>query len=240
MGLYAAENSFLDAFAHRRRSEGLSCLSVNWGPVASPGMATEQRVRVLEKNGLKTITADQALERLERLLSSETAQCAILSADWEKFASSYEARTGGKLLSELAVSKKRKRRTNLLEKLDSMEPDRRAEAIRRHLDSEIRRITESTKAELDDLDRGFFDLGMDSLMIVELVRDLGAEFNDDIPAAITFELSTPARLADHLLKLHFPESAFVEKKEEIEIPETENLEDALSRELSMIEEKWMN
>jgi hypothetical protein len=85
-GSYAAANSFLDGLAHYRRSLGLPALSIDWGPWADGGMASEQddaHRRRLRTNGIGTIEPRQGLKALGELLQDRAAQAVVLPVDWE-------------------------------------------------------------------------------------------------------------------------------------------------------------
>jgi acyl carrier protein len=51
-----------------------------------------------------------------------------------------------------------------------------------------------------DPERGFFDLGMDSVMAVALKSRLDEELGVDLPTTLTFEFPTSRALAEHLLE----------------------------------------
>ena len=53
-------------------------------------------------------------------------------------------------------------------------------------------------AEAVPLDKGFFDLGMDSLLAMDLRARLEAALDDTLPPTLTFDYPTTERLAGHL------------------------------------------
>ncbi|MFJ2444657.1 beta-ketoacyl reductase, partial [Streptomyces sp. NPDC087658] len=85
-GSYAAGNTFLDALAHTRRSQGLPGLSLAWGPWESEagGMfsrLTEADVRRAERGGLLPMTAERGLELFDRALEADAAL--LVPARWD-------------------------------------------------------------------------------------------------------------------------------------------------------------
>ena len=91
---YASANAALDGLAHYRRARGLPALSVQWGPWASAGMATEKdTMKRLEGQGISGITNEVGVCALSSLMSQEGGVCqaAVLPVSWPKFAS----RSGG-------------------------------------------------------------------------------------------------------------------------------------------------
>jgi acyl carrier protein len=53
-------------------------------------------------------------------------------------------------------------------------------------------------ADAIDATKGFFDLGLDSLMAVQLRRRLSALLGETLPVTLTFKYPTIATLSEHL------------------------------------------
>jgi acyl transferase domain-containing protein/acyl carrier protein len=104
LGAYAAANSFLDALACRRHGRGQPALSVNWGLWSEAGMALgyeSNSVRELAERGVGSMTNEQGLEALARLMQQPAAQIAVLPVDWRKWAELYPSYIGSPLLTSL-------------------------------------------------------------------------------------------------------------------------------------------
>ncbi len=82
---YVGANSFLDNFAHYRRSLGLPAMTINWGVIGDVGfVARSGNVGgLLYKQGWKAFSLQQACEVLEQMLLTNPVQRVATDSDWE-------------------------------------------------------------------------------------------------------------------------------------------------------------
>ena len=189
-GNYAAANSYLDALAHERRAEGLPALSVNWGPWAEGGMASRNgSERRFESTVLRPMRPDAAFAALETALAGSRVQVAIFDADWS------HAQHVPALLSELLPKSSE---PGFLKILESAEASRRSDLLRSHVRETAARILGRSAAEPIPDAVKFFDLGMDSLMALEMRNSLQTSLECRMPSTLAFEYPTVAAVSEFL------------------------------------------
>ncbi len=198
---YAAANAYLDGLAQQRQAEGLPALSVQWGPWAGAGMASRNRSvqSRLRRQGLSPLAADAAHGALGKLLQQGVNHATVLDADWEQMTEGL-GKAGGPLLARLL------RRTQsstesapLLAQLHQTPAAAKPRLLTDYLQRQIQRIL--TLPALPDPAVGFMDLGMDSLMAVELKNHLQRALGEQMTLTNTVALDYPRVdvLAKHLL-----------------------------------------
>ncbi len=213
-GNYAAANAFLDALAHYRRALGKPALSINWGAWSGLGFAETpggKRVAArLALAGIKSIAPRQALEVMERLLRQRSIQVVVVPVDWERYRQFYPAGTESPLLSELSREEadNSPHATHPGEKRNSIlaaEPAERLQLIQSHLTELVARVLGQSASKLD-VQQPLSNLGLDSLMAVELKNRIAIELDVNVPM-VTF-LSGPSveQAASQLLHLLTSES----------------------------------
>jgi amino acid adenylation domain-containing protein len=84
--------------------------------------------------------------------------------------------------------------------LASMAPERRLEAVLETVRGEVARALSMAGAEAVEADRPLKELGLDSLMAVQLRNALGRRAGVKLPATLAFDYPTPAAIAKHLLE----------------------------------------
>jgi phthiocerol/phenolphthiocerol synthesis type-I polyketide synthase B len=155
---YAAANAFLDALAWHRRAEGLSALSINWGPWAEVGLATRpEQQRHLAQHGIEPIPAADGIRTLSHLLGLSTTQVAVLCM-------------------EPAAGDTKRRDASFNDALRRAGPDERRPLLESYLRDQAAGKLGLTPSHLD-MQLPLNRLGIDSLIAVELrtqiERDLG-------------------------------------------------------------------
>ncbi len=203
---YAAANQFLDSFAHYRRSLGLPALSLNWGTWEEMRAASAEERQEVVQFGLNTMPSAQALEVLGGFLGADLPQAVVASVDWSLLKPAYEAKRQRPFL-ELMDAKRRakeeKKQTTpaqpkLLQELEKARPDERREVVLNHVRSEAARILRLDASRPIDVNQGLFEMGMDSLMSVELKSRLEASVGQSLPSTLTFNYPTIADLTGYL------------------------------------------
>jgi NAD(P)-dependent dehydrogenase (short-subunit alcohol dehydrogenase family)/acyl carrier protein len=198
-GNYAAANAFLDALAYYRRARGLTALSVDWGPWAGDGMAAAG-VR-----GLWPLAPEAALAALDGLLAEgRRPQAAVLDADWPELLARYPAGGAPPLLSELslpdAAAAVGADREALAAELARTPAARRRTVVVDYLRRHAARVLGVGEGRLPDPATPLQELGLDSLMAVELRNALRAGLGAELPVTLLFEHPTLDALAGHLLQ----------------------------------------
>ena len=204
---YVAANAFLDALAHHRRARGLPALSINWGPWSGGGMAAvTSRRRDAASDGVRWITPARGRALLARAVREPAAQLGLLSIDWRAVAATTPTQTARPLLAELfdgaagaTPSGVTGASGQLRARLADAEPDRRlpllVDALRGHLGAVLR-----TSPETLDPAESLSQLGIDSLMAVELKNRLEKDLATPTPVGELLEAESVSSLAAALCR----------------------------------------
>ena len=201
LGHYAAANAFLDALAEHRKARGQPALSVAWGPW-STGMATGAPPQWLAQMGVGALSPETGLAVLQGLLGGPRARVTAASVDWSVFRPVYEAKTRRRLLEALEPEARTgapARETGLARRrIREALPADRPDALSSYLRGEVARVLGFGPGRPLDPERGFFEMGMDSLLAVELRNRLQAGLDHPLPPTLAFDHPSLQALARFL------------------------------------------
>lgn len=200
---YAAGNAFLDSLAQHRRASGLPALSVNWGPWSGAGLAgnldASSRAR-LEELGIGGLDPQSSLDALEHLIATRQTQGAVLDIDWSRL-SRHVSRPGSIAFLQNVLPAKDQVVTAAVVSPWSTLGEASAEQLPVLLGQEVRRVAASVMRQpISDVeaDRGFTEMGMDSVMALEFAAHLKGLSGIELPSTLIFKYPTPAELAEFL------------------------------------------
>jgi acyl transferase domain-containing protein/acyl carrier protein len=203
---YAAASQSLDDLAHQRRAAGRPALTVNWGPWAGGGMATAEAAEQLTAIGVHSLDPAAALTTLGAAIAADRTQVIIADVNWSRFRPVYELRRRSFLLAQLPESVVTSvaiiGTPNLAEKLHHAIPDTQLAVALAHVQTAAARVLKLPAGETTPPHTGFSDLGVDSLMAIDLRRQLAADLGVELSATLVFDFPDCERLARHLVKLH--------------------------------------
>jgi acyl transferase domain-containing protein/acyl carrier protein len=217
---YAAGNAFLDALAADRRAQGLPGQSLCWGPWAEVSTMTgrlgsSDHARIA-RGGVTPLSSADGLELLDL---ARTQDDAVLVPVQLSVASYAEATEAPPLLRDLVQHRRPNARqaaaaaapaasgiVGTAERLARMTRTERDRSLRELVRTEAALVLGYDTADLVDVERGFLEMGFDSLSAVELRNRLGKETGLALPATVLFDYPTPTGLAGHLSEI-FPSDA---------------------------------
>jgi acyl transferase domain-containing protein/SAM-dependent methyltransferase len=201
---YAAANQCLDAWTHERRARGLPALSINCGPWSGGGMASDDDRQRLQRGGIGALAPGRYLAALSRLVAADAGQAAVVDVDWTTFGSLYDARIGGRLFEHLhagtpaAADESPAPHSRWREQLQRADAGQRRRLLVDRLQREVAAILGLGDGHLPDPMEGFFRLGMDSLMAVELRNRIARALGQSLPTAAVFDFPSIDALASAL------------------------------------------
>ena len=203
---HAAANAFLDQLAAHRRARGLPGQAIAWGAWAGLGEAEEQRERIaarLEARGAGWISPQHGLKAFDRLVRHDPATSVVVAIDWPVFAEAIDNHPP--LLEELLAAAVEPgddtpdQPEDLVSRLRVAPVAERESVLVSFLQGEVQAVLRLPSAPAPAV--GFFDLGMDSLMAVELRNRLNRTFEGHYaaPNTLVFDYPDIAALARHLV-----------------------------------------
>ncbi|MCP4663531.1 MAG: SDR family NAD(P)-dependent oxidoreductase, partial [bacterium] len=203
---YAAANTFLDALARFRIGAGLPAHSIAWGPWEGGGMAAE--AEQYARMGLRTLPARPSTEILRALVAEGSGEWVVADLDWRLYLSMLEARRRRPFFSRFASEdewepgagegSEAPASSSFREQLAALPADERADFTAELVARRAGRVLGVDGARIEH-DRGFFDLGMDSIMVVELVEELRKDTGLALSYATVFEHACVETICVHLL-----------------------------------------
>jgi acyl transferase domain-containing protein/acyl carrier protein len=206
---YAAANTFLDATALSSNRPGRRVLSVNWGTWQSMRLASAESQRSFREAGLEPMAAGDALQALGSILGGDRAQVMIAHINWNVLKPLHETRRSRPLLArlgneipEMTVSADTGTRGEtapaLIDRLASAPERLRREILVEFVRHEAAAVLGVEDRESVALDAGLFEMGMDSLMSVELRKRLERGAGRRLPSTLTFNYPNIAALTAFL------------------------------------------
>jgi acyl transferase domain-containing protein/NADPH:quinone reductase-like Zn-dependent oxidoreductase/thioesterase domain-containing protein/acyl carrier protein len=192
-GNYVAANAFLDALAEYRRGLGLPALSINWGALGGVGYVArhEDIAAYLERTGLRRLDPDDAVQLLEFLMGGDAARAIAADVDWQRLRGAQPA-IGGTRFPQIGTPP-----------LTPAEP-----AAEPSVTDVSNPVTDRLRAIVHHILRlpadGFdphvrlTDVGLDSLMSLELKIAIQKELGVEVPVAILSRGASVAELAELL------------------------------------------
>jgi acyl transferase domain-containing protein len=201
---HAAANAFEDAFAHYRTAAGAATLAINWGVWADVGSATAPEVVArLKARGMGVMSPAEAIEALERVFP-RTGQVGVFALDWD----AYRARMTGAVppfVSELAgtasadrATPPAARNTALLQALADRSLDEACADLEDYLADRLSAVLGLAHHQRPDADQPLAELGLDSLLAIDLRGRIAAELGVDVPLGQLFGGASIGELARRL------------------------------------------
>ncbi|HEX3942112.1 MAG TPA: SDR family NAD(P)-dependent oxidoreductase, partial [Acidobacteriaceae bacterium] len=203
--LYAAANSCLNLLAANRAAQGLTSLSVEWG-LWETTAADNQRA-LIARSGFRPMPPRKALDALARLVVSGAETGMVADIDWATLGSALEHQDRHAFVASV-VNQGRPAHSekigdaDVLDRLRGLAANDRLEQLQAFVGSEVKKVFGMSQDELVDESRGLADMGMDSLMSVNLQNRMQAYVGVPLPTTLVLDypnISALARFLDSVL-----------------------------------------
>ncbi|MDC0746351.1 type I polyketide synthase [Polyangium mundeleinium] len=204
---YAAANAFLDALAHHRRAQGLPALALAWGlwktGAGMDARLTDGVVERLGRGGLRPLSPDDGLALFDAALARPDA--ALVPARFDAAALRSHAHALSPVLRGLAggpaarpVVTHAAATSSLQHRLGALSAEDRERALLERVRVEVAGVLGLGDPSTVPAERPLRELGLDSLMAVELRSRLADATAARLHTTLLFDHPTPGALARFL------------------------------------------
>jgi acyl carrier protein len=203
-GNYVAANAFLDALATHRRVQGRPALTVNWGAVSDAGYVTQNPEigQKLEHVGVKSLPAGQLLRILDALLQHNAVQVGVGNINWPQLAKVHLIRISPRFahLAEATLADGGEGEgSSLVDALLAVDPAERQQFLSTQIRDQLARVLGMPPAKVD-VEQPLTNLGIDSLMAVEIGNQIQVMAGVEIPVMKFMEGISIAGLSAYVIE----------------------------------------
>lgn len=199
---YVAGNAFLDSLSKERQATGKPVTCINWGPIAEIGLAAQDEIRGkrLHKEGITSLTQSEYIAALEFVLTNKLTDVSILHLNYDKWVDHNPTYAIDSLLSELADKTETAAENSFVQELKACISADQAALMMQTAVKEILASILKSSPEKIDIDLPFANLGLDSLMAIQLRNKLQKLTGLQISVTVFWNYSKVRMLSDFLLK----------------------------------------
>ncbi|HTG52471.1 MAG TPA: SDR family NAD(P)-dependent oxidoreductase, partial [Candidatus Tectomicrobia bacterium] len=199
-GNYSAANAFLDSLAHHRRALGLPALTINWGVLGGEGyVARNERVaEFLAKQGTTELSPAEVTSIVESSLRAGTTQVGAIRVDWAKWRTFFRGMQESGLFKPVFASIQNQETNGATSdwrnKIEAAPADEKESVIAQAVREVVGGVLRVKPDTLRD-DQPLTDLGLDSLMGVEIENSLEVAIGVALPPTSLMRARTIGQIA---------------------------------------------
>ncbi|MGO2769603.1 SDR family NAD(P)-dependent oxidoreductase [Pseudomonas taetrolens] len=204
---YVAANHWLEALARYRRAQGLAATAVLWGAIDDVGfLARNEQIKdaLQSRMGGAALRAEVALSHLEQMLLNGDDGTGVLELEWKALSRFLPSAASPRFLELVRAHGGDQEDDNDAEDIQRMlvelDDDQLLERFAELLKHEVCEILRLPASRLDT-QRPLQELGLDSLMSVELIVALEERFGVRLPVMELSESSSIDKLSVRILSL---------------------------------------
>jgi acyl carrier protein len=198
---YVGANCWLESLAHYRRNMGLPGTCISWGAIGDVGFLArhpEIKESLQNRMGGRAMSSEIALERLESFLDDDFSVVGLMALDWQAL-SRFLPGSQSPRFSEIAQTSGEKghdddRTRDIYLLMNELSGEAFLDELIKILQAEIGVILRIPPQKIDPL-APFTDMGLDSLMGVELVAAMESRFDIRLSAMALRDSRNLTRLA---------------------------------------------
>ena len=203
---YVAANTCLEALAQQRRANGLPATCIAWGAIDDVGfLARNKKIKeaLQSRMGGSALNSAVALEVLENMLLTDRSNLGVMELDWKalsRFLPSADSPKFSELAKHASDSDGQHENAEDIQQLllELSDADLLTTLIGM-IKSEVGEILRVSADKIDPT-RSIYDMGLDSLMGVELIVALESRFGTRLPVMALSESPTIAKLAGRIIQ----------------------------------------
>ena len=203
---YVAGNAWLEGLAVLRRAEGLPVTCIGWGPIGDAGYLTRNQAvkdSLASRLGAEPLSAEGALRMLGLALAAPQSNVAIADFQFSALARLLPSAQGPRFNSLRRHGADASAGAESLDDFKTMIEGKSASEVQtlvaQLVTQEVAQIL-AVSAERIDPARSLHDLGLDSLMGVELALSLEKRFGIQVPAMLLNEGPTVERVTARIME----------------------------------------
>ncbi|MGB0521655.1 MAG: SDR family NAD(P)-dependent oxidoreductase [Flammeovirgaceae bacterium] len=203
---YSAANTFLDAYANYRISQGLPCHTINWGPWDNIGLAKALKAsdqELIKSFGINYIKSEEAFILLEDIVRSVNGQVGVISFQKNLLAKWQEGlhQQLPPFYHNILTHKKAARSTQegFKQSLAKLPALQQKTYLRDYLKQLVLDVLPESNVTIE-LQAPLQELGLNSLLAVNLRNLLAKRTGLKLPATLLFDYPSIEAITDFIIK----------------------------------------
>jgi myxalamid-type polyketide synthase MxaB len=199
---YAAANAFLAALVHARRAEGLAGLAIDWGPWSEVGMAADID---MSRAGIDRMDVAGGLAVLQGLMTLDPdltpVEVGVLRVRWDVFRDAGMPADYASFVSRLTRQAQAvvAQEADILAQLREAGETQRPGLVLTHIRTTLATVLGLDANHAIAPDAPWTDLGLDSLMMVEIKNRLERSLRVSLPVELMMANVSLAAITNHVL-----------------------------------------
>lgn len=179
---YNAGNVFLDQLSHYRRSQGLPSLTFNWGALEGAGFVArnEKTQQYLEMVGLGATNMEETLYLFSLGVPSDAYQLGAARCDWQALARFSPSVGGSNMFLPVVPRSSSGGGDSMAARILEAPAEKRMGMVEDLIASQVGAVLGTDASRLDK-DTPLTNLGLDSLMAIELVNRIEEKLGMTMP-----------------------------------------------------------